>query len=76
MILITIAPKTTTKSKLPPNLEELILYINKNIPNISAQVPITDYDIATQTIKEIQNHFKFILIPNYLIDLLDLLQPK
>ncbi|CAG8855377.1 21173_t:CDS:1, partial [Gigaspora margarita] len=47
-----------------------------NIPDIAAQVPITDYDTAFQTIRAIQDHFNFILIPNYLIDLPDLPTPE
>ncbi|CAG8745042.1 10766_t:CDS:2, partial [Gigaspora margarita] len=74
-IPITIAPETTTKLNLFSNLKKLTLYIKKNILTISTQVPITDYNTATQMIKEIQDYFKFTLVPNYLIDLLDLLQP-
>ncbi|CAG8763161.1 34775_t:CDS:1, partial [Gigaspora margarita] len=65
---------TITKPDLSPNLEELTLYINENISTISTQVPITNYNTATQTIKEIQDYFKFTLVPNYLIDLSDLPQ--
>ncbi|CAG8823085.1 10260_t:CDS:2 [Gigaspora margarita] len=75
-LLITIAPETTTKPDLPPNLQELTQYIKKKIPILSAHIPITNYDIATQTVQEIQEHFKFTLVLNYLIDLPDLSQPE
>ncbi|CAG8827822.1 41128_t:CDS:2, partial [Gigaspora margarita] len=55
-----------------PEVGELTSYIKDNIPDIATQVPITDYDTASQTIRAIQDHFNFTLIPNYLIDLPDL----
>ncbi|CAG8786488.1 29559_t:CDS:1, partial [Gigaspora margarita] len=67
---------TTTKLELLPKLEELISYVKDNIPDIAAQVPITDYNTAFQTIRAIQDYFNFILIPNYLIDLPDLPTPE
>ncbi|CAG8799914.1 29950_t:CDS:1 [Gigaspora margarita] len=76
MIPIIIDPDTTTKLDLPPKLEELTSYVKDNIPDIAAQVPITDYDTASQTIRAIQDHFNFTLIPNYLIDLPDLPIPE
>ncbi|CAG8825305.1 46433_t:CDS:2, partial [Gigaspora margarita] len=76
MIPITVDPETTTKPELPPKLEELTSYVKDNIPDIAAQVPITDYDTASQTIRAIQDHFNFTLIPNYLIDLSDLPTPE
>ncbi|CAG8544677.1 13758_t:CDS:2 [Gigaspora margarita] len=57
-------------------LEELTFYVKDNIPNIAAQVSITDYDTASQTIRTIQDHFNFTLIPNYFIDLPDLPTPE
>ncbi|CAG8795125.1 36262_t:CDS:1, partial [Gigaspora margarita] len=66
----------TTKLNLPPKLEELTSYIKDNIPDIATQVPITDYDTATQTIRAIQDHFSFTLILNYLTNLPDLPQPE
>ncbi|CAG8846086.1 36578_t:CDS:1, partial [Gigaspora margarita] len=53
MVPITVAPKTTTKLDLSSNLEELTTYINENILTIFDQVSITDYNTATQMIKEI-----------------------
>ncbi|CAG8774980.1 40368_t:CDS:2 [Gigaspora margarita] len=67
---------TTTKLDLLPKLEELTSYVKDNIPDIAAQVSITDYNIASQTIRAIQDHFNFTLIPNYLIDLPDLPMPE
>ncbi|CAG8733269.1 35145_t:CDS:2, partial [Gigaspora margarita] len=72
MIPITVDSETTTKPELPPKLEELTSYVKDNIPDIAGQVPITNYDTAPQTIRAIQDHFNFTLIPNYLIDLPDL----
>ncbi|CAG8847706.1 36662_t:CDS:2, partial [Gigaspora margarita] len=76
MIPITVDPVTTNKPELPLKLEELTSYIKDNIPDIAAQVPITNYDTASQTIRTIQDHFNFTLIPNYLIDLPDLPTPE
>ncbi|CAG8848979.1 39034_t:CDS:1, partial [Gigaspora margarita] len=76
MIPITVDPETTNKPELPLKLEELTSYVKDNIPDIAAQVPITNYDTASQTIRTIQDHFNFTLIPNYLIDLPDLPTPE
>ncbi|CAG8677498.1 21475_t:CDS:1 [Gigaspora margarita] len=76
IIPITVDSETTTKPELLPKLEELTSYVKDNIPDIAAQVPITDYDTASQTIRAIQDHFNFTLIPNYLIDLPDLPTPE
>ncbi|CAG8842004.1 21555_t:CDS:2, partial [Gigaspora margarita] len=67
---------TTTKPDLSPKLKELTFYVKDNIPDIAAQVLITDYDTASQTIRAIQDHFNFTLILNYLIDLPDLSMPE
>jgi hypothetical protein len=69
-------PDNHTKHNLPPNLEELTTYINNNIPTISTQVPISNYDTAPEVINKIQEHFNVTLIPNYLINLPDLPHPE
>ncbi|CAG8652606.1 45231_t:CDS:2, partial [Gigaspora margarita] len=56
MVLITLDTDITTKLDLPLKLEELTSYVKDNIPDIATQVPITDYDTATQMIRAIQNN--------------------
>ncbi|CAG8630510.1 12840_t:CDS:2 [Gigaspora margarita] len=76
MIPITVDLDTTTKLDLLLKLEKLTSYVKDNIPDIAAQVSITGYDTAFQTIRAIQDHFNFTLIPNYLINLPDLPTPE
>ncbi|CAG8806036.1 43951_t:CDS:2 [Gigaspora margarita] len=62
-------PRYNNQAGPTPKLEELTFYVKDNIPDIAAQVSITDYDTTSQMIRTIQDHFNFTLIPNYLIDL-------
>jgi hypothetical protein len=65
---------TNSKPKLPSDLQSLKESIKNTLPDLSIDLPITDYDKVIATVDLLRENFDFQTTPPYLFELYD--QPK